>query len=238
MGILINNKAVSLNFQVENGVDTSLTGNPSGRRLYGVPAIYVFKRKRMTSREDDGNPLIHALKGRNGFTITKYWRDALMARAEEVLFRAKQDIGEQDYCMPIPSSSTFVSEFAELVAKVTGAPFLPPTFLRKSTIGEVLHDCATEPPRFREAQRSAYTSQLNSWQRSDPQQVFQAKHVDVSIRPLFKVFRLCPPTPALAGRRILVVDDIFATGASFSSVKKILDQLGSKSTYCSFLSGL
>jgi len=74
MGIDVSDKkAVSLNDQHQNGVNTTIKDNPTKSYLKGVQLLHVFSRNQNGSRRDDGNPLIFALKGRRGFTITTFW---------------------------------------------------------------------------------------------------------------------------------------------------------------------
>lgn len=238
MGIDISTaKAVSINDTHENGVDTSLERNPTGGRLQGIPLFHVFKRNYKGKRRDDGNPLIHALKGRSGFTITPFWKAQLMRRADIILGKLSGDLKDFDCCVPIPSSSPFCTEFAARVSDCAGIPLLMPCFLRKRSVGEVLHDSTTSPPKLRPAQRGAFTSQLNTWKATDLSAPFQAKHVDTSIRTLFDAFALTGEPPDLEKKRVLMVDDLLATGSSALSVRNVLaNQLGAKVVYISFLS--
>jgi hypothetical protein len=78
MGIEVSpEKAVSLNDEHEKGVDTSVEGNSTRQKLKAIQVLNVFSRNRKGDRRGDGNPLIHPLKGRRGFTITLFWKNQL-----------------------------------------------------------------------------------------------------------------------------------------------------------------
>jgi len=239
MGIEVSNtKVVSINDQHENGVDTSVHGNPTRDRLKAIPLIHVFRRNFRGTRQDDGNPLIHALKGRRGFTITPFWEQQVMSRTRRILAEVADDLQGFDHCMPMPSSSTFCTRFAAEVSQVAGAPLLPPTFLRKKRVGEVLQELAANPPRLRPAQKGPFTSQLHAWHGLDPNADYQAKDVPLNLRHLVSPFMRQGTPPNVGGQRILVVDDLFATGSSILAAREILqNQLGAQIAGVCFLSG-
>jgi hypothetical protein len=239
MGIDVSDKkAVSLNDKHENGVDTSIGGNPSKGRLKGIEFVHIFSRNQKGSRRDDGNPLIFALKGRRGFSITPFWEKQIMKRAEAILTSAGAEFTEIDYCLPVPSSSSFCGKFAALVAHVLEKPILDPSFVRKKRVGEILSEIKVAPPKVRPALKTAYTSQLHAWQQIDPLAEYEAKEVDMSLRLLFNMFVCEGEVPDIAGKKVLVVDDLFATGSSVVSMREIVqNQLGARVKSVCFLSG-
>lgn len=238
MGIDVSGtKVVSINDRHERGVDTSIDANPSYGRLKGLPLVHVFRRNRMGNRRDDGNPLIHALKKRNGFSITPFWERTLMDRARSIIAKTEQLAGF-DYCLPIPSSSPFCGRFADLLSEQIGASVLAPDFVRKRSVGEMLEKAKTDPPPMRPGQKSAFASQLNTWEQMDFASEYQAKLIDVKIRDLFSAFDIGGDPPDIAGKRVLIVDDLFATGSSILSVRNIVsDRLGAEAAAACFLSG-
>lgn len=239
MGISVAGKAVSINDMHEEGVDTSVARNPTSRIFQGIELHHMFSRSGKTGRKDDGNPLIHALKGRYGFTITPFWKAQLMGRADLILDKAQAKLAGFTHCMPIPSSSPFCSEVTDLVANKLGLPVLQPTFFRKKTVREMLDGLAAHPPKVRKGQKTAYNGQLNTWQALPDATICEAKNVDTNIRLLFDFFVLLPDALRLEGQRILIVDDIFSSGSSVLSVREIVsNQLGAEVGYVSFLSGM
>lgn len=232
-------KAVTINDQHENGVDTSVAGNPSRTRFQGMPLLHVFGRNRRGQRRDDGNPLVHALKGRRGYSILPFWKGQLMARARTILEASREDLENFDFVLPLPSSSPFCAEFAAMVSDVSGTPILDPTFLRKRTVGEVLAEAKANPPaRMSSRQRSVWGSQMHAWEGTNPDALFQAKDTEIALRPLFRAFAVDGDGPDLTQTRVLVVDDIFATGSSLASARNILENsFGASVAAIFFLSG-
>lgn len=239
MGIEVRNNFVEINDLHEKGVDTSVEANPTVDRFMGMPLLYVFRRNRRADRKDDGNPLMHALKARKGFSITAHWERRIMERAERILTKAAGDLQGYHHCLPIPSTSPFCGTFARLVSRVSGAPILEPSFLRKRRIGEVLAAIQANPPRVRAGLKGAYTSQLHTWQGLNPDADYQAKEVETKLRLLFEPFTLDGAAPDLTGKRVLLVDDLFATGSSLVAIRDILKgQLSAEVCGVCFLSGL
>lgn len=220
MGIDVSaTNVVTVNDQHENGVDTSAAGNPTRTRFKGIPVLHVLRRNTRGRRRDDGNPLVHALKGRKGFSIMPHWKGVVMARAQAILAAAAGDLQGFDFVMPMPSSSPFCAEFAALVAVAANAPILEPDFLRKRKVGEMLAEAKASPPSVGKRWRTALASQMHSWEGANPDATYQAKDVDVHLRQFFDAFTLDGDVPNLQDRRILVVDDVFATGSSLSAMR-------------------
>lgn len=239
MGIEVSaDKVVTLNDQHQNGVDTSVDGNPSKGRFLGIPLLHVFSRNQRGARRDDGNPLIYALKGRKGFSISAHWRGQVMSRAKTILEKSAEQLQGFDFVLPMPSSSPFCAEFAELVAQATSVPILDPDFLRKRRVEEVLAEAKANPPKAGRL-KTALASQLYAWEKANPNAIYQAKDVDVGLRRFFNAFVLDGEAPELQGKRVLIVDDIFATGSSLASVREIVgNQLGAEISAVFFLSGV
>ncbi|BCM87711.1 hypothetical protein [Methylobacterium indicum] len=79
MGIEVSGtKVVTVNDAHQNGVDTSIEANPTHGRLKGIRLTHVFSRNRKGDRRDDGNPLMHALKGRRGEPLRVFRRLQLL----------------------------------------------------------------------------------------------------------------------------------------------------------------
>jgi len=161
-----------------------------------------------------------------------------MNRAASILSSAKDEFADADYYMPVPSSAPFCGKFAALIASTLEKPILEPTFIRKKTIGEVLAENKENPPKVRPALKVAYTSQLSALEIADPHIEWQAKEVDLSIRHLFHPFIVHGEVPTLRDKKIVLVDDLFATGSSILSIREIVtNQLGASVKAICFLSG-
>ena len=240
MGILVDNaKVVSINDAHQEGVDTSLEKNPTSSVAKGLRVHHIFSRNRKGRRRDDGNPLIHALKRQKGFTITAHWKSQLLNKGRTIVGSMQDELSDFDYCLAIPSSSTFCDECAVLVSETLGVPMLGEALFRKKLIGEMLADVAASPPRMKPSMRVKYTSQLNTWQSADPEVICHAKSVDTSIRAHFQFLKLIDGVPDIAYRRFIVVDDIMSSGSSLLSAREILvNQLGAEAVGVTFLGPL
>ena len=67
---LIINKKVSINLNHENGLDTSIDGNPTFYKVGDIDVISIFKRKKYL--KSDGNPLLYDLKGLNDWKLENF----------------------------------------------------------------------------------------------------------------------------------------------------------------------
>ena len=239
MGIRVNNaKVVSINDAHEEGVNTSLENNPTSSKAKGLRVHHIFSRNRKGQRRDDGNPLIHALKQQEGFTITAHWKSQLLNRGRTIICSMPNELSDFDYCLAIPSSSAFCGECANLVSETLGVPMMGDVPFRKKLIREMLADVADFPP-MTPGMRVKYTTQLNSWQNANPESICRAKFVNTSIRPLFQFLTLIDGARDIANRRLIVVDDIMSSGSSLLSAREVLvNQLGAVVVGVTFLGPL
>ena len=223
MGIDVSNaKAVSVNEHHEHGVDTSLEGNPSSARLGKLPLVHVFRRNQRGHIDGDGNPLIYALKGLRGYSITLHWERWLFRRAIEILAKEPELLARFEVCIPIPSSSSLCSRFAAVVAEHLEIPLIVPDFIRKRTVGTVLADARENRPRMRPGQIGDFDTQLEIWAATDGLALYKAKDIPVSIRMLFQPLETVADAPDLHRQKVLVVDDLYATGSSIESMRNLL----------------
>ena len=112
MGIVVEDKKVRFDPDSHNLINNALEDNPVFQMAGGFTVYSVFRRIRTSSTKGDGNPLIYALKKKNGYTIE---------RADVVpflpFFYAIMDklvpYCSMDYVIPMPSSSTVALRFAK-----------------------------------------------------------------------------------------------------------------------------
>lgn len=226
MGIDVSRtKAVSINERHEHGVDTSLAKNPSTGRLGKLPLVHVFSRNRRGTVAGDGNPLIYALKGLQGYSITPHWERWLFRRAVDILAQKPELLSDYQVCIPVPSASLLCSNFAGVAALHLGIPLIVPDFVQKRTIGSVLAGAQLNPPRMRPGQVKEFEKQLEIWAVTDGTAIYKAKEVPTAIRPLFSPLEAAGTAPNLKGQRVLIVDDLFATGSSIESMWNLIEGL-------------
>lgn len=77
------NKMVRINFNHDNGVNTSIKTNPVKYDVNNISIISIFSR---LSNKDyqNGNPLIYALKGIKGQKISDYDKKMLLERIKDI----------------------------------------------------------------------------------------------------------------------------------------------------------
>ena len=221
-------------------VNTSLEGNPTVEMLGDIRVHHIFQRNNDGDLNRDGNPLVKAMKEMDGYRIVPMYREQFMARARLIVEGVAGDL-DVDTVMPMPSSYSFSREIAVLVSDVIGRELLEPTFLRKRTIGEMLAQYdGNVPAHLNDRLAKLYKHQLGVWQGSKPGQLVSMKRIDTKIRSCFQPLCLTEDVPDLGGRRILIADDLLATGSSIVGVASLLqDGIGcpTPSAVC-FLSGL
>lgn len=221
-------------------VNTSLDANPTVQMLDDIRVHHIFQRNNDGDLNRDGNPLVKAMKGMDGFRIMPIYRTQFMTRARLIVEGFAGDL-EVDAVLPMPSSYGFSREVAELLSDVTGKELIEPSFLRKRTIGEMLAQYdGNVPDDLNKKRRDLFKHQLGVWQGAAPGQLVSMKRIDPKIRSCFQPLCLTEDVPDLGDRRILIVDDLLATGSSIVGVASLLrDGIGcpTPSAVC-FLSGL
>ena len=116
LGITVDdNKVVTFTSETEQLVNTSLDDNPNFHKLNNSRLIVHSVFKRMYSRQGgDGNPLIYALKGQKGFSITLKECGKFNPNISIILDRLMQ---KKDYevIITMPSSHKIVERFAKKI---------------------------------------------------------------------------------------------------------------------------
>ncbi|WP_282153958.1 phosphoribosyltransferase [Ruegeria atlantica] len=240
MGLNIDrNNNVMFDDTHQRRVDTSLDKNPSKGRVGNVDLRFVFRRNRTGDLDRDGNPLIYALKGMNGYGIVDFYRRKFFKRAEDIVNVFAHEV-DADFVMPVPSGYSFCSEFAEELSGWLGLPFLSPDFLDKKTVGEALADAKANPVNIKNKRtKRLYTSQLYQWQHMDSGQHVAMKELDKKIRGYVRPMKLIGDTSHLAEKKVLIVDDLMSSGTSIRCAAELLQSQGVEVNMgVFFLSGL
>jgi hypothetical protein len=232
-------KYVTLDDWHQKRVNTSFEKNPTETIREGFRVRHVFRRNKTGDKDRDGNPLIYALKGLKGYKITADAKLQFMNRAAVIVDSFAKDL-DADFIVPLPSSCAFGAEFADLLCEVTGKQLYPADFIRKRSIAEMLAQYGdTVPEGLSENARNGYKSQLAAWRRLRPGQLMSMKEINPKIRLCFDPIALSKDVPALKDSKIVISDDLMASGASMISVSKLFRTAGCNVTsgIC-FLSGL
>lgn len=224
MGINISGtNFVTLDHTHQRRVDTSIENNPTRDNIGDLVAYHIFRRNKDGDPDRDGNPLVKAMKGMGGYRVIPLYRDQVMTRAREVLMKFSGQL-EVDMVMPMPSSYGLSQEVAELVCQVTGREYLSPSFIRKRTIAEMLAEYdGNVPDHLNSRLTKFYKDQLYTWKRMKPGQYVSMKEIETKIRTCFQPLVLGGHNvPNIEGSRVLVVDDLMASGSSLASVSSVL----------------
>lgn len=220
MGIDVIEKKVFFSSAHENLVNTCVKRNPTTRKVGQLVVTSVFKRVKDKSREGDGNPLIYALKGKDGFTIS----------LEEILkfspgfatiVQAAMAGKKYDAIVPMPSSHKISEMLARRVARcLPGRPPLITDILEKKSAGEVLEELqGLDPPE----KLKAHFGSLKQALEKVGGKTFSMKDVNFRLREHISPLKLAPHTDTWASS-ILIVDDLLASGSTLNSAARLLKQ--------------
>jgi len=231
-------KFVTINDHHQHGVNTLVDKNPTRGRIGGIETLHVFKRNHLGNRDyDDGNPLIHALKGTGRYQIQMYWRQQFHNRANNILESCLAEIEKHDFLLSTPSSSPFCMEFTKQVSELSKVSILDSRFLKKQTVKEVLQNIHNNPPKVKRSLETTFKDEVAKLGRTEPNNVFQTKLVANRVRTLFRFFKVVGTVPNIQDKRIMIVDDLLATGSSLFSMREILqNQHGASVSFLSYLS--
>jgi hypothetical protein len=238
VGINVINKSVQVDDTHQKRVNTSTDDNPTYEVIDEITLHYIFTRSKLQKEDGDGNPLIYAMKGLKGFGIQPVYRRKIMDRCETIMARLAKDI-QFDLIMGMPSSNSFAMELANLAAQVFDKPVLSNDFIRKKSLGELVHDFDTSAlPKASNRSLAEYKQTIGLWRKADPSTIVSMKDVAPRIREFVSPLTAAGSVPAIHGSRILVVDDLVSSGSTFLSACSILKAAGCEATGLCFLSRL
>lgn len=227
MGIDVNAaKVVTFNPAHERRVVTDPT-RPFPTATFGdLDVASIFRRRRVKHDEDDGNPLIYALKGKFGYTIAASDLRHIIRAGFQILPNALADAAF-DIVVPLPSSSPVASILARRASRlVGGCPVIG--CLDKATVAQVLAT-APHPGAIPHRDRRVFTSQLATLQRLPEDAVIEMKTVSLRVRNYFTPIVANDLANACAGRHVLLVDDIVGSGSSLVAARTALGDAGAAS---------
>jgi len=124
----IKSKKISINLNHEDGVDTSITNNPIIEDLNGINIISIFKRKKLDNDRYDGNPLLYALKGLNGWEINDYDVKILLKQFIRIVEKINPIY---DTIIKIPSSNDLNNIFLDRINKIIKCDYKIDEFISK-----------------------------------------------------------------------------------------------------------
>lgn len=222
MGIDVDSsKCVTFNGTHEHRVVTD-PHRPALRWEHDELSVMSIFRRVQTHDTQDGNPFIFALKGLKGYSISYSNIKPIVLSAKFIINR---ELSGQlfDYVVPMPSSARLTRSMSSRIASIVQGDVLSP--LRKITTSEALAQMPDISTVERNHRRD-YGSLLKALRESSGDTLLQMKAVDKRIRKHISPIVASPKAPALPGSRVMIVDDIFASGASLSSAARALKGLG------------
>ena len=228
MGIDVNAaKVVTFNPGHERRVVTD-PNRPVPSTAFGdLHVVSVFRRRRVKHDEDDGNPLIYALKRKFGYTIAASDLRQIVRAGHQIL-PAALDGTSFDLVVPLPSSSPVASILARRASRMAGGCDVV-SCLDKATVAQVLAS-APHPDAIQQRDRRIFTSHLATLQRLPGDSVIEMKTVPLRVRHHFTPIVANALVDACAGRHILLVDDIVGSGSSLVAAAAALGVAGAGPT--------
>ncbi len=239
MGINVCNKVVQIDDTHNWGVNTSVNDNPTISNVGNITIHQIFSRNKGHKRsKDDGNPLIYAMKGLYQYTITPADRIFLMNRASQIVAGLTKSL-RFDCILHAPSSNAFAGEIANMIMGMTSVSILSCDFIRKKNMGELIAQYGSGISNLKPSHKSEYKHLMGVWRDANPDKLVSMKSVDTKIRTYIEPMILDGNSPNLMGKRVLIVDDLMASGSTIGSIAGIVTQLGAKEvTGLCFLSKL
>lgn len=204
------NRMVKINLNHENGIDTSITNNPNIITLNGIKVISFFKRKKLKDNSGDGNPLIYALKGINGWKISKFDIDLLYKQFLSIVTKINN---KYDTIIKTPSNNELNNIFLDKLQK---------SIKCENTI---------ESPFGKLEKDDVDTVRLNNgFSRMD--KYFTFKHIPVDLRKHIKkiyndnyIQDEIEDAIKINGKDILILDDTISSGSTISNMVETIEKL-------------
>lgn len=219
---------VAIDLTHNDGLDMSLGGNPTVIKIKELQVFSLFRRRRLSTNEADGNPLIYAIKNLNQFRIDDENAAVMWATAAKI-FAAWKCPWKPTGVMSIPSRHSASDDLAANISKWMGIEHVSGDMVCKKTVAEVLAEAEhlKESGGVPEHDLKAFKKQLGQLSTAPSGKVFQMKEVrDVSIRHHFQPWKTTGKTGEATGHDLLLVDDLIGSGASLVTCAQFLTESG------------
>ncbi|MBK5073622.1 phosphoribosyltransferase [Budviciaceae bacterium CWB-B4] len=221
MGIDVNNRIVTYSDIHEKIVITSVNKNPKISRIGKQNKLFVysiFTRVRSNEIRGDGNPLIYALKGLKGYSISKREVVKFRPNFDEIITKVINKFNKKhDIILVLPSSSKVPAMFARRVGRALSCDVSYDSF-KKNTIYEVLD--LFNNNNVKSGHEDEVRGVLYNLNNSNGNLIFSMKDIPNNIRCYFNPFSL--KNESLKNKNILLIDDILSTGTSLITANNLI----------------
>lgn len=223
MGIDIDDRGLVTVNQEHNYRVVTSTKPPVRSNVGGVPTYSIFRRLKARDDDRDGNPLIHALKGKRGYFIRasslKALYDPFCAGIATLVDQLKPET-----LIAIPSSSNVNAVLLKRILRQCPEAAAECECFEKLSIRAVL-DRAPEIDAVKKIDRQEYGQTLRTLSRARSLHgPFEMKLVSMKVRPYFSPigFRAGAFGPSINGKRVVLIEDILASGTTLMRAKDLL----------------
>lgn len=226
---------VTINLEHNDGLDMSLDGNPTITQLDDFQVFSLFRRRRLSTSEADGNPLIYALKSLKNFRIDDA-SSSIMWNTAEQIFESWACPWNPTCVVSVPSRHSVSNDLAQQISGWLGIEHLPSSAICKKTVAEVIADAERlkEEGGVAEPDLRAFKKQLGRLSSATLGKSFQMKEIkDVQVRHYFHPWKSSDETEMPTKYDILLVDDLIGSGASLKTCADYLTGMG-----CSVVGGM
>jgi len=229
-------KTISFNNSHEDNVDTSVLINPTYINISGIDVISIFKRKKSNDFSFDGNPLVYALKGLNGWKFNNSQSDIINLLKQFIRITEKIQ-SKYDTIITIPSQNELNTNFLFRLNKIIKSDFQINDYLHKLTAEEVYEDFVdwkqlkidfgNEYDKVNKI-LSSYFAEMND--KYDG--YFSYKFIrNVKLRKYIKktmysdIEKTIEYAPYINGKNILILDDTIGSGQTISESCKEISEM-------------
>ena len=228
MGIVVDGgRRVSYCAQTHDLIDSRVDQNPVVQSVGDFEVFAVFRRVKSRKNKSDGNPLMYALKAKDGYTIDLSDIVAFGPEFYGVLSKLMPHLPATTV-VPVPSSSRVSTMCARRVARKLGAELRPDLLAKKynhqvaSQLDRIINlkQAPKEDLRLLKAVRASIGNS-----RGSP---FAMKLVHHKIRRYFEPFSITQGTASAQGHTVLLVDDLLSSGSSLAHARAIFEGVGAQ----------